>query len=165
MPELTQRPPYLLTAPGAGYGPYLIVGVVGDKLDDGLSNPIMPECFVPFTAAMGMYTQLLVRTQVPPLTLLHAIRQKVNEVDHDQQTNGDPKIWNTGSATSPSGREDAWWPGCLADSLLWHSHWPQSASTAWSRTPSCSVPTSSAFAWRSAHSAGMCAHRVSFDRG
>ncbi len=117
MPEVTQRPPYLLTAQGADIGPYLIVGVVGDKLDDGLSSPIKPECFVPFTAAMGMYTQLLVRTQVPPLTLLHSIRQKVNDVDHDQQTNGDPKDlehWISNEPDWARGRLVAWLFGGFA---------------------------------------------------
>jgi ABC-type antimicrobial peptide transport system permease subunit len=65
------------------------VGVVADKLDDGLSKPILPEAFVPYSMALTMYTQLLVRSAVPPLTLLHAVRAKVNTVDHDQQTNGD----------------------------------------------------------------------------
>jgi putative ABC transport system permease protein len=90
-PEVAARPPYLLTAPGADQGPYQIVGVIADKLDDGLAKPIKPEGFVPFTAAMGMYTQLLVRTSVPPLTLVHAIGLKVNSVDHDQQTNNNPR--------------------------------------------------------------------------
>jgi putative ABC transport system permease protein len=67
----------------------LIVGVVSDKLDDGLAKPILPEAFVPYTLAMGMYTQLLIRSEVPPLSLLHAVRAKVNTIDHDQQTNGD----------------------------------------------------------------------------
>ncbi len=117
MPEVTARPPYLLTAPGAGQGPFLIVGVVGDKLDDGLSNPIKPEAFVPFTAAMGMYTQLLVRSNVPPLTLLHAIRAKVNSVDHDQQTNGNPRDlehWISEEPDWARGRLVAWLFGGFA---------------------------------------------------
>ena len=88
VPELVANPPFLLTSPGSSDG-LLIVGVIGDKLDDGLSNPVRPEAFVPYTVAMGMYTQILVRSQVPPLTLLHAVRAKVNAVDHDQQTNSD----------------------------------------------------------------------------
>jgi predicted permease len=88
VPELVASPPFLLTSPGSSDG-LLIVGVIGDKLDDGLSNPVRPEAFVPYTVAMGMYTQILVRSQVPPLTLLHAVRAKVNAVDHDQQTNSD----------------------------------------------------------------------------
>ena len=85
-PELKAQPPYFLISPG-GEAPFLIVGVVSDKLDDGLAKPILPEAFVPYTLAMGMYTQLLIRSEVPPLSLLHAVRAKVNTIDHDQQTN------------------------------------------------------------------------------
>jgi putative ABC transport system permease protein len=87
-PELKAQPPYFLLSPG-GEAPLLIVGIVSDKLDDGLAKPILPEAFVPYTLAMGMYTQLLIRSEVPPLSLLHAVRAKVNTIDHDQQTNGD----------------------------------------------------------------------------
>jgi ABC-type antimicrobial peptide transport system permease subunit len=117
MPEVTARPPYLLTAPGADQGPFLIIGVVGDKLDDGLSNPIVPEAFVPYTAAMGMYTQLLIRSEVPPLTLLHSIRAVVNSVDHDQQTNNDPRgleHWITNEPEWARGRLVAWLFGAFA---------------------------------------------------
>jgi len=117
MPEVTARPPYLLTAPGADQGPFLIVGVIGDKLDAGLANPIVPECFVPYTAAMGMYTQILIRSQAPPLTLLHAIREKVNSVDHDQQTNGNPKDlehWISEQPEFARGRLVAWLFGGFA---------------------------------------------------
>ena len=88
VPELKPQPPYFLIAPGAEDG-LLIVGVVADKLDDGLSKPVLPEAFVPYTVAMGMYTQILVRSDVPPLTLLHSVRAAVNSIDPDQQTNGD----------------------------------------------------------------------------
>lgn len=88
VPELKPRPPFVLIAPDAESG-LLIVGVVGDKLDDGLAKPIFPEVFAPYTLAMGMYTQILVKSSVPPLSLLHTVRQRVNSVDHDQQTIGD----------------------------------------------------------------------------
>jgi putative ABC transport system permease protein len=88
VPELKPQPPFFFTAPGSDGG-MLIVGIVADKLDDGLSNPIVPEVFAPYTVAMGMGTQILVRSDVPPLTLLHAVRAKVNSIDHDQQTNSD----------------------------------------------------------------------------
>jgi putative ABC transport system permease protein len=88
LPEVKEQPPFLLLAPGYQNG-VLIVGVVADKLDDGLTKPVLPEAFVPYTFAMSMYTQILVRSEVPPLTLLHAVQLKVNSVDHDQQTTGD----------------------------------------------------------------------------
>jgi ABC-type antimicrobial peptide transport system permease subunit len=62
-----------------------IVGVIADKRDDGLRNPILPEAFIPYTLGLRMGTQILVRSQVPPLSLLHAIAEQVNSVDPDQQ--------------------------------------------------------------------------------
>ena len=52
VPELKPQPPYLLTAPGIEDG-LLIVGVTGDKLDEGLSKPVFPEVFVPYTCGHG----------------------------------------------------------------------------------------------------------------
>ena len=75
VPELKPQPPYLLTAPGIEDG-LLIVGVTGDKLDEGLSKPVFPEVFVPYPVAMGMYVQVLVRADGSPLKLLHSIRAR-----------------------------------------------------------------------------------------
>ena len=55
VPEAKPYPPYFLVSP-AGQGPFLIVGVIADKLDDGLSNPVYPEAFVPYTTACGRCT-------------------------------------------------------------------------------------------------------------
>jgi len=83
--DLRNEPPYAFVAPGGG-GWLLIVGVSADKRNDGIGKPIVPEAFVPYTLALRMWTQILVRSDVPPLTLLHAIQQKINSVDHDQHT-------------------------------------------------------------------------------
>ena len=88
VPELVAQPPYLLTAPGTENG-LLIVGIIADKLDDGLSKPVVPEAFVPYPVAMGMYTQILVRTPGQPLAMLHSVRMTINSIDRDQQTIGD----------------------------------------------------------------------------
>jgi putative ABC transport system permease protein len=116
VPELKAQPPYLLTSSGSEDW-LLIVGVVGDKLDDGLAKPIQPEVFVPYTVAMGMFTQILVRSDVPPLTLLHAVRSKVNAIDHDQQTNGDVRDLEHWIARTPEyarGQLVAWLFGAFA---------------------------------------------------
>jgi predicted permease len=116
LPEITARPPFFLTAHGSE-GWLLIVGVVADKRNDGLSKPILPEAFVPYTMAMTMYTQILVRSQVPPLTLLHAVRAKVNSIDHDQQTNGNVKDlehWIMDEPEWARGRLVAWLFGAFA---------------------------------------------------
>ena len=88
LPELTPAPPYQLPSADLLSG-VMIVGVIADKLDDGLSKPVVPEIFVPDTAAMGMYTQILVRADSNPLKLLHAVQMKVHSIDPDQQTIGD----------------------------------------------------------------------------
>ena len=88
VPEMSDEPPFNVAAPDPR-GWLQIVGVIPDKRDDGLRKPILPEAFVPYTLSMRMFTQILVRSSVPPLSLLHAIGAEVNSVDPDQQINGD----------------------------------------------------------------------------
>lgn len=87
IPDLKAQAPYLLAAPGAD-GWLQIVGVVADKRNDGLRKPILPEVFLPDNMLMRMWTQILVRSDVPPLTLLHAVATEVNKIDPDQQIAG-----------------------------------------------------------------------------
>jgi putative ABC transport system permease protein len=82
------QPPQLVTAAGAN-GPLLIIGIVGDKLDQGMKKPVDPEVFVPFTLGIGNFSQLLVRTDGPPLASLHQVALAVASVDRDQQIYGD----------------------------------------------------------------------------
>lgn len=87
IPDMKSEPPFQLTPPGDV--PWLqIIGVVADKRDDGLSKPILPEAFIPYTLSMRMWTQILVRSEVSPLSLLHAVGKQVNSVDSDQQISG-----------------------------------------------------------------------------
>jgi predicted permease len=116
MPEIQDQPPFALSAPDAA-GWRQIVGVVADKLDDGLRKPVKPEVFVPSTTFMGMFTQILVRSEVSPLTLLHSVGKQVNSVDTDQQINGqvlDLEHWIT---TQPEVQQEhivAWLFGAFA---------------------------------------------------
>ncbi|RXH55670.1 ABC transporter permease [Granulicella sibirica] len=98
IPDLHDAPPYNLVAPGAE-GWLQIIGIVADKRDDGLRKPILPEAFIPYTLSLRMWTQILVRSSVPPLTLLHAVGSQVISVDPDQQISGniqDLEQWITG---------------------------------------------------------------------
>jgi predicted permease len=116
VPELVARPPYFLVAPGVDGG-LLVVGVIADKLDDGLAKPIVPEAFVPFSLAMGMFTQILIKSQGNPLALVHSVRASVNAVDHDQQTINDPRDLEHWIAREPEfarGRLVAWLFGAFA---------------------------------------------------
>jgi ABC-type antimicrobial peptide transport system permease subunit len=81
---MKDEPPYSPAAPGVG-GWLQIVGVVADARDDGLRNPIKPAIYVPFTTQMRMFTQILVRTRVAPLSILHDIRARLVQLDREQQ--------------------------------------------------------------------------------
>ncbi len=85
MPVLKDQPPYQRTVAGSD-GWMQIIGVVADARDDGLRNPVKPGVYIPFTANMWMFTQILVRTRVPPLSLLHDIRAQIVQIDPEQQT-------------------------------------------------------------------------------
>jgi hypothetical protein len=87
VPDLHAQSPYFLTAPGADDW-LQIVGVVADKRNDGLRKPVLPEVFLPHNIFMRMWTQILVRSDVAPLTLLHAIAAEINKIDPDQQIAG-----------------------------------------------------------------------------
>jgi putative ABC transport system permease protein len=116
IPILKSPPPFLLLAPGTQNG-FLIIGVVGDKLDDGLNKPIEPEAFVPYTAIAWGFTQILVRSDGPPLALLHAIRTTVSSIDPDQQTNSDVRDlehWISREPEYARGQLVAWLFGAFA---------------------------------------------------
>jgi predicted permease len=116
VPALVAQPPYLLTAPGADTW-MLIVGVTADKLDDGLSRPVVPEAFAPYTMAAPRYTQILVRASGSPLALLHSVRVAVNSIDRDHQTIGDVRDleqWISREPEVARGRLVSWLFGAFA---------------------------------------------------
>ena len=84
LPRLTSQPPYLLSPAGSD-GWLQVIGVAADALNDGLSKPILPAIYLPYSMNMFMGTQILVRTQGEPLAMLHNIRQQVAAVNPDQQ--------------------------------------------------------------------------------
>jgi predicted permease len=84
VPELKGEPPFQLVIPESDSW-IRIVGVVGEARDDGLSKPIKPQFYIPYTIMMPVWTQVLVRTQKDPLAVLHSIRQQIQSVDPDQQ--------------------------------------------------------------------------------
>jgi putative ABC transport system permease protein len=117
VPDMKDEPPYTEAAPGAPGSWLQIVGVIADKRDDGLRNPILPEIFVPYTLSMRVWTQILVRSEVPPLSLLHAIGVQVNTIDPDQQVNGqveDLDHWITGQQEYEQEHLVAWLFGSFA---------------------------------------------------
>ncbi len=86
VPSFEDRPPAVLSAAKIADSWLQIVGIVGDARNDGLANPITPAVFVPYTLNMRMGTQILVKTEAPPLTLLRAVRMQLTAVDPEQQS-------------------------------------------------------------------------------
>ena len=84
VPALKDQPPYQRAVAGSD-GWMQIIGIVADARDDGLRNPIKPGVYVPFTTNMWMFTQILVRTRVAPLPLLHDVRAQIAQIDPEQQ--------------------------------------------------------------------------------
>jgi putative ABC transport system permease protein len=62
---------------------FQIVGVVHDKLNAGLTDPVMAEVYLPFTAA-GMSNLLVVRTHGDPDDVTRAVVNQVYAVDRGQ---------------------------------------------------------------------------------
>jgi len=83
-PNMKDQPPYQPAAPGSD-GWLRIIGVVADARDDGLRNPVKPAVYVPYTMQMRMFTQILVRARVAPLTILKGVREQLVQVDPEQQ--------------------------------------------------------------------------------
>jgi predicted permease len=88
--DMKAEPPYSPLAPGSD-GWLQIVGIVADARDDGLRKPVKPAIYVPYTLQMWMFTQILVRTKIAPLSALHDLRAQIIQVDPEQQVMRDPR--------------------------------------------------------------------------
>ncbi len=97
IPGLKSTPPYEYAAAGSD-GWLEIVGVAADVRNDGLRNPIKPQVYVPYTLQMRMFTQILVRTRMAPLSVLRDIRRQLVQIDREQQVMQvrDLEAWITG---------------------------------------------------------------------
>ncbi|MGC9946779.1 MAG: ABC transporter permease [Bryobacteraceae bacterium] len=100
VPQLKSEPPYSPAAPDSD-GWLQIVGVVADARDDGLREPVKPAIYVPYTMKMPMFTQILVRTRVEPLSVLRAVRAQVHAVNPDQQVMGHVRNLEQWISTQP----------------------------------------------------------------
>ncbi|MGH9161602.1 MAG: ABC transporter permease [Vicinamibacteraceae bacterium] len=82
--SIKDEPPYSPMAAGAD-GWLQVIGIVADARNDGLRNQIRPAFYVPYTQKMRMFRQILVRTHVPPLSVLRDLRAEILRVDREQQ--------------------------------------------------------------------------------
>jgi len=86
-PEMKSEPPFTQAVPDSNSW-VQVIGVVGGARDDGLRKPVKEAAYVPYTMQMRVWTQILVRTRVSPLTILNRVRAAVKAVDPDQQVFG-----------------------------------------------------------------------------
>jgi len=117
LPTLENNPPDDVSAPNIADSWLPIVGVVDDFLNNGLREPIRPAIFMPYTMEMWDGTQILVKTEVPPLTLVHAVRQQLVTVNPDQQTSGETEELTARISNGPEWQQEhlaAWIFGIFA---------------------------------------------------
>lgn len=84
LPGIGGNPATVLSPPNIATAWLQIVGIVEDARNDGLRSAPRPAVYVPYTFSMGEGTEILVRSQVPPLTLLHAVREQLKAINPDQ---------------------------------------------------------------------------------
>jgi predicted permease len=77
LPRLKQ-PPF-----GAENDAFQVIGVVGDTLNRGLAETVMPEVYVPYSVA-GAANILAVRTHLDPVALSRSIVAQVYAIDENQ---------------------------------------------------------------------------------
>ncbi|HEY7097136.1 MAG TPA: ABC transporter permease [Terriglobales bacterium] len=117
MPGIEGNPATILSPPNIGASWLQIVGVVGDARNDGLRSSPRPAVYVPSTLSMGEEMDILIRSQVPPLTLLHGVREQLRAINPDQQTNSYVYDLETRLTDEPEWQQEhvaAWIFGVLA---------------------------------------------------
>jgi predicted permease len=85
LPAIEDRPPAELSVPNLAESWLLIVGIVEDSRNDGLRNPVTPAVYLPYTLHMSMGTQILVRSESSPLTLVRSVWAQLIAVNPEQQ--------------------------------------------------------------------------------
>jgi predicted permease len=120
-PTIENRPPASLAAENAAQSWLLIVGIVEDSLNSGLRKPVKPAAYLPNTIRLVGYTQILVRSDVPPLTLLRPVLAQVALVNPAQSTFRDIEdldMWITDESEWQQEHLTAWIFGIFAGLAL-----------------------------------------------
>lgn len=117
LPGLEDNPPTVLSATKIADAWLPIVGVVEDARNAGLRDPIKAAVYIPYTLSVSRGTQILVRSEVPPLTLVHAVQEQLARVNPEQQTYGIVRDLETWITDVPEWQQEhlaAWIFGILA---------------------------------------------------
>src|SRR5437588_5781175 len=117
LPKTEDRPPSILSASNIADSWLQIVGIVEDARNAGLSDPVKPAVYVPYTLSMWQGAQILVRSEAPPLTLVHAVQKQLAAVNPDQRTDSIVRDLETWISDLPEWQQEhlaAWIFGILA---------------------------------------------------
>ncbi len=98
--------PDILGALGTNGSSVTVIGVVDDVLNDNLRNPVQPAIYVPFTFLVPDGAQILVKADVPPLTLLGAVRSQIAKVDPDQRIAGETEELTSWISNGPEWQQE-----------------------------------------------------------
>ena len=85
LPRLEDRPPLEVAAPQITNSWLEIIGIVANARDDGLRDPVKPAIYTPDSIDMGQFTQILIRSAIPPAGLEYAVRKQLAKLNSDQQ--------------------------------------------------------------------------------
>jgi predicted permease len=117
VPDFDNRPPVVLAAANIAESWLEVVGIVADARNDGVSNRITPAIYVPYTLQMSMGTQILVKSEASPLTLLRSVRLQLTAVDREQQSYSATEELETWITDQPEWQQEhltAWIFGAFA---------------------------------------------------
>jgi predicted permease len=81
------RPRGMLPAPGVQSGDVLVVGVMANTRNSGLTDPTAPQAFLPYTIVAPTGRLLAVRAHGDPMRLLNAVREQVRQIDKEVPVN------------------------------------------------------------------------------
>jgi hypothetical protein len=101
LPGITGNPATVLSPPNIETTWLQIVGIVEDARNDGMRSVVQPAVYVPHTFSMPEGTEIL--------TLLHAVREQLREINPDQTA----------------------WAGDLETRLTYEPEWQQEHLAAW----------------------------------
>jgi predicted permease len=89
LPGIEGNPATFFSPPNIGNSWLQIVGIVENARNAGLRNVAIPAIYVPYTLNVWEFTEVLARSNVAPMTLIHAVRGQLAAVNPDQQTSSD----------------------------------------------------------------------------
>jgi predicted permease len=120
-PVIVGSPPASYVIPDAPQTWLQIIGIVEDSLNSGLRKPVRPAAFIPYTIWLVHFTEILVRTKVPPATLVRPIVAQVHSLRAEQQAFTGPEDLATWITDEPEWQTEhltAWIFGIFASLAL-----------------------------------------------